>query len=41
MGPVEEKQVLDETTRDEIINVLKEGLALARNVRFVEEGKEG
>ena len=40
MGPVEEKQVLDETTRNEIINVLKEGLVLARNVQFAEEGEE-
>ena len=40
MGPVEEKQVLDEATRNEIINVLKEGLVLARNVQFAEEGEE-
>ena len=40
MGPVEEKQVLDETTRNEIINVLKEGQVLASNVQFAEEGEE-
>ena len=40
MGSVEEKQVLDETTRIEIINVLKDGLLVARNMEATEEGKE-
>jgi len=40
MGPVEEKQVLDETTRKEIINVLRDGSLVARNMETTEEEKE-
>ena len=40
MSSVEEKQVLDEATRIEIINVLKDGLHVARNMEATEEGRE-